>query len=730
MLAGLVLGAIGFALSSQTTSYESSIADDDLEQKTWDALEALDEMWHPAPEHGHSMLSYLIWEAANGDPTLLADAMDAFMPPGGRTNVYLHNGVDRLPLDAGSSPPGASIGIAFPVETPWRGVHGSTDLGVYDAAPTEQTLGHAVVPVFNTNLLRDPGLLVQASANGTLTWTPGFADDEDPPPGAGTGKPFEETAYTSLVQGDESHHYPAASVHLECERGEGLSPCYATDLTQDPLDGYGPKDQELDGDGVPVRSKLGFTVDNAGPGPVPAGTSLTVKLPVGLDVDGTVEDGGAAVPFDEASIRIDDERTGTQTVTARLEEDLDPGQKATLDAWLTRTDDRYAYKHVHASLSGGAVSSSQLLALVEDKPADTYTGGDARTVLVSTPRPAGSGAAPEARWGLVVPTPVGDTEIPEASLELQEGSVKIQGASFPDDFDPVHPESPVTDGELSTTPDRVAWTKPGHTSDAYGFLELQFNITTDATAVPASPTFPPIQPQVDYPGFEAPRLSTQPSPGLWWAQHPPDDDGRDLQGYPAPSVGPDHVVEATTDLRHRNVDLDGTSPYGVAPFTDTSDPPPPETASPALADAVHASTVNATPHQAGPGDTVSIDVNATPLLRFLDEHVGADQVTVTTVVETPSSLLHNEAHTTYEHEIDAQELTLDPAIVTHEVPTGSLYGARLAYAQATWETTDTNGDPVQQSARVHDTFEIASPTGPRSLSPTYSLDVIAWMDDW
>ncbi len=730
VLSGLVLGSVGVALSTQMgPSPAESNADGDLEQRTWGALEALDEFAYPDDAYP-SQLSYLVAQAATGNQTLLADSLAQLMPQRSAFQAHLHNGFDRLPMVTGDAPEGVAVGVSYPVELEWRGHYGATGLDVYDANSTNLTVGQTLVPMFNSNLVRDPGIPVRATVGGNLSWTPGFALESMQPPQAADPNPsFQQRSYTSLIQGNQTHAYPSASIYMECTRGGGLVPCYASDLTADPRTGYGPKADEAG-----PRSKIGIVVENVGPGSLDAGTELRISLPVGLAIDGDVQDGGGQVAFDvENTLEIDGTSPDPETITVELGGDLADGQQAVLDVWVKRTDDRYAYKQVHATLAGGAASASQFLLVLEDKPADSYTGADARQVLVSTPRPAGSGDDPQGRWAIVLPTPVGTTNVSQASLELLTDRVSIQQASWPGDFDPSHPDSPVTDGQIQTDAQTIEWSKPVHESAAYGFVELQFNVSTVSTYVPASPAFPNPDPQTAFSGYETPPHGIQTARGLWSFQHPPPNASNDLPGYEAGTDDPEVTLEATNRVEHRNIALEGTTAYHLAAFQSTSQDTqaPANTSHPALKDALHASELEAVPHQAVPGDTVTLSINASALTLLLDHYDDIDGATMTTSIYPPQSFGSFPPTETYEHEFDSQTPpNVVPSEIEHSVAQNALLGGHVVVSEIAWEITDTAGNTIEQTARLHDTYEVTASESATSLSPTYNVEVLAWMEDW
>lgn len=643
-LEAMVIGAtvalaIGFAVASQAPPPPSATGSaDDLEQEAWDSIAALDEMEYPDASYGNSTLSYLLAQAAAGDSKPLADSLDAMMPTGSKFQLYLHNGHDRIPLHENTTSPGQTVGVSYPVEPRWQNHYGRTDLRLYNANASDVTMGHTLIPIFNSNHVRDQGETVKAQAHGELEpW--GAIFDEIPTlvySIADVNTTHRETSYTTFVQGGDSHEYPSASIYMQCSRGESLAPCYGSDLTENGMDGYGPKSRGLGENGEILRTKIGFVVENNGPGALPSGTELRLSFPVGIEIDANAESPGDG--FDTDSISLEGVAPQPQSLTVELENDLEANEKAVLDVWIERTDDRYAYKKVDASLADGAASESQLLLLVEDKPSG-YTGGDARVLMVSTPRPAGSGDQAHGRWGLVLTTPVGTTNVTDVSLELTQEDGHFETARFPEDFNPTYPASDVTEGSWDADPDKVTWTKDVHRSPAYEFIELQVDITTDGAPIPASPVFPAAHPETKFQGYHPPPHYIQQDPGIWWTEHPPREGPEgDLPGYGAGAADPtfeEPVPSATIPnfLNYRNQDLEGTTQYRVADL-DASNP---DGFDPhyAIQDSVHASWVETIPQRATPGESVDLVIESRDLALYLSQNVGLANLDMETKVYAP-----------------------------------------------------------------------------------------------
>ncbi len=680
VIGALVMGAIGFALASQAPPPPSQTGgSEDLEQKTWDAIQALDDMYYPDEAYSNSMLSYLLAEAAAGNSTPLAESLDEFMPPGSDFQVYLHNGYDRIELHVNKTQQGQTASVSYPVEPGWQHHYGRSDLRLYNSNVSHIAMGHNMIPIFNSNHVHDQGKLVQASVAGHQEWAPGFKDAGeieglgaigDLASGVTTG--FEETSYTSYIQGDAEQTgtddgYPSASIYMQCDRehaGEP-APCYAVDFTGQST-GYGPKQLDADENGGLNSAKVGFVVENNGPGALGEDTVLEIELPVGLPINDTITEDQAVQNvngFD--SIRVEGNQPQPQTIHAALSEPLDPGDKAVLDAWLHTTDDRYAFKNIHATLAEDAASSSQFLAVVEDKQDSTYTGGDTRVTLVSAPRPAGSGDAPEGRWAIVMPNPYGQSTIDEARLALTESKGYFESASFPEDFNPQHPASPVTqNADVSVSQDgtTVTWNKTGgHDVGAYSFIELQFIVDGDGTLeepIPASPSFPVAQPDSEFLGYHPPPHAIQIEPGIWWQEHPPNDDNRDLPGYGANAEDPTQEnplrsSEALNHIHHRNTDIDGETTYRLADFGLTTQESQSGLLEGALKDAAHSASMEPAPQRAAPGEDVHLTISSQDLALFLSEHAGVNALNMETQVYAPWGIPDLIPIETYDHALSA-----------------------------------------------------------------------------
>ncbi len=749
VIGAVVLGAIGFAISSKAPPPPSQNAgSQSLADKTWDAVEALDKMHYPDASYGNSTLSKLVADAAGGDPDPLANSLEEFMPPGSEFQVYLNNGHDRFELYSNRSPTGQTVGVAYPIEPGWKHHYGQTGLRIHNANTSQIGMTTNLIPIFNSNRVQDEGHVVRAAVHGSTSWHGGLVNTQgtlrvnagDTWPSE-TGR-YTHDSYSSLIQGSDAESYPSASIYMQCDRGGSDVPCYGLDLT-DQMDGYGPTAN------TSTQSNLAVTVENTGPGPVPAGTTLNVSLPVGVEVVSSKlasPSGG----FDDASIEIHGNTPQPQRVSAELASSLGTGETAVLDLWVIVTDDRYAYKHVFATLEGDSTaSSSQFLLVVEDKEAGQYTGADTRVALVSAPRPAGSGDNAHGRWAVVAPTPVGETELDEIALELPDGEGKMVSAKLPDDFDPIYPsETNVTDGEVWTPSGNVSKWKVNETliSEGYEFVEVQFNVTTDGTFTKAAPAFPTAAPEADFGGYEAPPHRIQREPGLWWSEHPPDEgDGGPLPGYGAQAGGltasdPREILDATNRITHRNSELTGNTTYHLVDMFSATEALEGDQLQGAIKDATQASRIEPSPDRVSPGGSVDIDISARDLALFMSQYTGLNQQDMSTDVYAPWGIRDLTPAKTFEHQLGA-DTTQSPKLVMPAYLNGddtqdlivastdaNLYGLDGADGSVltgkSYKLPDA-GDPVDPAEPSHLTR--ASPAGG---SQVYGVGTTAGFDSW
>lgn len=620
ILVGLLLAsAIFFAVAFQGPAPPSAThGTQELEQVTWDAVRSLSDMYYHDPAFGNSSLSRAVADAMAGDATKLTATLDQFFPPGTAYNVYLHNGFDRIPVHESREPTGQTIGISFPFEPRWNYVFTSPDLSVYDSA-TSTTMGVTLIPLHNSNLVRDQGYGLAFEIVGDQNWVPGGS--------VGTAQ-FNETTYAQLVTGSPTGGGPtaAASVFFECERSLLPAPCFAVDLSGSTA-GYEST----------VEDTLVFVVENAGPGPLEVGTSLELRIPVGLD-PGTPN-------ADPEWGAVETIGTAPHPVTLRfpLTSEISAGASSRIELPATITDTRYAFKTVDAVLSGRASSTSQLLVQVADKAAGTYTGGDTRQLLVSGPRPVSDGTA--ARWGAVMLLPFGDGEARILNMTVADGVAGLQSVTYPGDF---NPPTDVTGGVISSVPagwpaPKVAWMHSGESIEAYSFLEFQFMIEPSAALTePSAPHLAAVAPNLRFEGYRPAPMLMQIEPGIYWREEPPA--GAGLPGFgnsffEADSV--DRTLEGR--LGFRNKLLSGSWEYQLADLAD------PAQSQAALKDALRAARIIPADEIARLGSTISVEIDTIDLANHLAGSVGINNFQLTTNVYAPWGIRDRIPNATHDH---------------------------------------------------------------------------------
>lgn len=685
LIGALVLGAVGFAVAFKAPPPPSAdLGSENLRDKTWDAVDALNNMHYPDAAYGNSTLSKIVADAAANKSSSLKQALESFMPVGSQFQIHLNNGYDRIPLYTNQTATGQTVGVAYPFEPNWKYHYGRTDLRLYNTNASNIAMGVNLVPLYNSNLVQDQGQYVEARVDGEQSWAPGLLQDEDLDDvisgttnvASSMNLSFREDSYTTLVQGDDQADYPSASVYLGCARDGGSAPCYAIDLTSSPTPGYGPHVVELVSGTVTsdtteagiAYSRLDVTVANDGPGALPEGTDVEVFFPVGMDVRESIGDPNNAF----RDIQNLGNEPHPERVEATLDTALADGETAELHVWVARNDTRYAYKHIHARMSGGASSSSQILSIVDDKSPGTYTGGDTRVTLVSSPRPAGSGSDAHGRWAIVMPTPFGQTKIDSARLSITEGDGHFTNVDWPEDFNPTWPASTVKDGSTLQVVDAstIEWTKsPAHETSGYSFIELQFNVSTDGEHTRASPDFPGATPEVEFQGFDPSPQYIQIEPGIWWKEHPPDsqDEPNGFPGYgasgadPSPS-DPIKGYNASNTIDHRSSTLTGDTPYQLVDLGDATVGNSQAALEGGIKDAMHAAKLSHDPQRVTPGETMNITVDTRDIGMFLSETVGVNSLNASTEIYPPWGIRNLTPIETFDHRI-ATALVSAPAAI-------------------------------------------------------------------
>ncbi len=66
----------------------------------------------------------------------------------------------------------------------------------------------------------------------------------------------------------------------------------------------------------------------------------------------------------------------------------------------------------------------------------------------------------------------------------------------------------------------------------------------------------------------------------------------------------------------------------------------------------------------------------------------------------------------------------------YTVERNSMFGAYVIQTEFEWTMTTEDDRSITQSARIHNAFTVTPPNRKVALSPTYTLDVVAWMEDW
>lgn len=682
MIGALVIGAVGAAIAFKAPPPPSATAGtQNLAQETWDAVDALNHMHYPDRSFGNSTLAKVVGDAASGNPNPLVDSLENFMPPGSEFQVYLNNGFDRFPLYTNKTPTGQTVGIAYPFEPNWKFHYGDTDLRLYNKNATTPTMGTNLIPLFNSFHLQDSGQYMRVRFAGEQNWLPGDAqgldrdnfdlrDPEDTVLGENSSvntiqKNFTEDAYTTLLQGDDTVDYPSAAVYMRCSRSPNPQPCYGMDFTGQ-MKGYGPMNSvtlndtestlDLASGETVTWYRVDIRVENGGPGDVPAGAMLEIRYPVGLPVKQNVSNPGGG--FED--IRYTGSHPDPMTVRADLASPLTEGQTATLQTWVRVNDTRYAYKKIDATLGGGAVSSSQFLTVVQEKPWAYSSAGDTRAVLVSAPKPAGSihddGTLPTGRWGLILPTPIGPVDLENITVQITERQGHFMEVSYPSDFDPTYQgflsdSQPMDAGTLSHNATTVRW-EGEHRTDGYLFAELQLKITTDGELTQASPEFPFAKPRAKFTGYTPAPQDIQIEPGIWWSEYPPvtgEDTSPTLddlpgygQGAPSPSES-DPIVkpEAENRIVHRNTPLTGQTPYRLADLGARDHA--------AMKDAAHFSQLRTNPQRVLPGQQVDMRLNVDDLASYLADKGGVTNMNMTTRVYAPWGIWNLTPSKTYRH---------------------------------------------------------------------------------
>ena len=644
----VILGATFFAVSFQAPpSPDQNPGTEQTQQTTYGALNSLNDLYIDDARYNHSALSLALAEAAAGNKTPLVESIGAFMPAQAKFCVHLNNGHDRIELHCPSDPGGSAVGVSYPIEPNWRFHYGETDLRYVDQGGDVQ-LGVKQIPIMNAHTVHDEGEYVNVSIGGEQAWRPGTDGTE---PSSEPFSAFRDSAYASLLQGDDDADYPSASIYMECLRPSlnAHEPCYASDLARN-MSGYQPFASGSDGE------ILRFTVDNTGPGTVPANTVLEIDFPVGLDLNRPLENTSGF-----ANVTIDGEDSSSpETVRAEIDSELGTGN-VSMDIEVNVTDTRYAYKHVDARLSDGAVSHSQLLLRVQNKTAGEWTGGDDRRVMISTPKPAGSADAgsPTGRWGVVMPIPYARTSLDDVQFSVTDGDELLDATSWPDDFNPppatgTGESRSVLDGTIhDAASDEFSWSiSPNLDYRGYTFAEFQFEVTSDGTQTRASERFPTAQPEATFDSFDPPPASIQTKPGIWWRAHPPADGGGGCgaggSGCPGYANEANLSASDTTETRAfataldwRNVPLEGEANYTLADLKDTDRQ--------GVRDALRATGVSSNPDRLAPGDTTNIHINTKDLAHYVADTTSLSDMKLESKIYAPWGIPNRTPVETIDH---------------------------------------------------------------------------------
>jgi len=636
----VILGATFFAVSFQAPpSPDQNPGTEQTEQATQSALRSLDDLYIDDASYNHSALSRGLARAAAGETDPLVSSIAAFLPSESSFCAYLHNGESRRELYCPNDPPGSAVGVSYPIEPNWRFHYAEPDLRYTDVESDSQ-LGLSEIPIYNAHSVRDEGEYASFEVEGTQSWSPGLALDT----GDAT---YEETGYTTLLQGDDSADYPSASIYMQCDRDSAsYEPCYASDLTEPVgMTGYGPYSDVASGGKL-----LRFTVENNGPGALVSNTELEIRFPTGLDVNQSIE---GAAGFTNIRVEGPDD-SSPETVIAELDGALSSGSEIDLDVEVNRTDDRYAYKQVDARLTEGAVSTSQMLLRVEKKASGTWTGGDTRVAMVSTPKPAGSidggGNDPTGRWAVVVPIPYGETTVDNLTFEMEDDENVLRSVQFPSDFNPeandVTTHAPTKESAAKFVWDPVAG---ANRAGAYEFVEFQFEIETNGTQTQASERFPFAQPEADFEGYDPHPQSVQVDPGIWWREYPPNEGGSscdpDCPGYKNDFsvTASDNTASGDIEakLGWRGIPLESTGEYSVADLTDVERK--------GQKSAMQAADVTTTPRRLAPGDKAAVDLDVEDLATYVADTSAITDMRLQSEIYAPWGIPNREPTKTIDH---------------------------------------------------------------------------------
>ncbi|MGQ0534974.1 MAG: hypothetical protein ACT4PT_02765 [Methanobacteriota archaeon] len=656
IVALLFLGAILFVLAEPgpDSSPAASNADSaDLRRLAEDALLSLIERPSSAAGIEGGDLSRLVFAALQANAkrqpaTDLESSLDPLLPVGIRYALYLDNGEGTLPVYEPRPPPGQSESASVFL-TPSDGyTFLAADAG---NAGVPNTLSVYAIPVQNGRVVRDPGIPVTVTVNGNMT------------PLLGAPRAW------SLVRTVSTDRSPLAGLSV---------------VTIEPLDAAGAPTLFFDRT-ASVNTTYVLRVEEHAGRAVPAGTRLVIDVPRGFGASATA---GANPGWTVVAGTTDGARGGT--LEATLNASLS-GASLPFTFTAPFAVEPYNYYAFTARIENGASGRAEFVVRTQGLPSPT--GADRRSVVVSAPRPAGTGEA--VPWIVQVDSPFNASTVSSVVIAAPAGTGLFSG---------VEAIEPATGWTISG--DRIAWESAGVPRAVAADAASQFRAKVRAAgspvgAAPASYVSIPIR----FDNGHLAKVGFEREPGVFEIEVPPEVSGR--SGYAA-GAG----VHTLTSLASRaGAPLPGDAAYDAA-------------ALPTVRDALRTARVLPSPKTLPPGGQVTISVDVSELLVRVNEEHGLVDVTLETRVYAPWSR--------DDRVFDRNWSTTVSAVgsngiysVAYDVPSGALYGPYPVEVEARWTVPGS----VTHTARVLSYFEVTARSG-LPTAPLYRADLVVWSEEW
>lgn len=570
LIAVILFGAVGFVLTFTLPTSDTAPERAGLEQRAEDALAVLNELGVEDGRYGNNLLSYAVSKALEGDPSMLEARLEGLLPPATRFYVSMSNGVDHYEVyNKSGKARGETVTASHVLEPQWTYTFVAKDAGNY-AAPN--TLGVYALPVYNSNPTDDGGVPVEV----TVEFSQG-------------GRQWTTRSVYSTVQGATEGGLSVASN------------VYGADALGNPKPFY---DRTAIADNV-----VNVVVRADGDAPIPAGTTLQVRLPPGLTGATWGLPDGAGMQNGPVGWT-----TAVENVTGFAGGVLEASPTTPIAAGSQRMFRFYAndtgawpymFHVLDVTLGGTRWGKAEIV--LQDNAHVTFTGGDYVDVFASVPKPMGSDET--TTWGVVVanppmqPDPLDPVRIERVRIRQPDG-IALFDTDDADQTTSISPDG--TEFEVDEGGAALVWTGPWDFADAGG--APTYTATTFVLRVKGAGTETRHEAR-DY--LEVPitvtsalgdhvfHLTRRVEPGLFYGQIPPGD-GLTYPGYTA-AIADDNPIDA--DVSYHGAALPGSWQYdaGQVPYKEI----------------LSSATTEVSPRAAPIGSPADIHVNVENLLAEL-----------------------------------------------------------------------------------------------------------------